>query len=389
MLTKVKIENLKRLTGKWLQRFTSVAGLAALAILAAGCGREDIKVYRVAKETPAQEAQAPSQPAGQGQDQEESPRRLPQWTVPSGWEVRPPASAMHVASFAVTGKDGQTAMVAVTPLPTIVGHEMELVNMWRGQVQLAPVAQEEMGKQGEPVTIGTEKGSVFDMVSEKPVTDSKSLLRITIAMLARGETSWFFKLTGDDALVRKQKPAFLQFLKSINFNATGEPMQFAAAPRPVSTNSKRVPHENSDKPLWTVPSGWQEVPPSQMLAAKFIIPGDNGTKAELNVSQLAGSGGGILPNINRGRNQLGLAPAAEDDLPTQTQSLDVDGGKAMLVDMIGTDPKSGQKMRLIGAVVPQGNQTWFYKLMGNEQVVEREREGFTRFLKTVKYSNAQ
>jgi len=386
MITKVKIEILTRLSEKWFQPFTSVAGLAALAILAAGCGREDIKVYRVAKETPAHEAQAPSQPAGQGQDQEESPRRLPQWTVPSGWEVRPPASAMHVASFAITGKDGQSAMVAVTPLPTIAGHEMELVNMWRGQVQFAPVAQEEMGKQGEPVTIGTEKGSLFDMVSEKPVADSKSLLRITVAMLARGETSWFFKLTGDDALVREQKPAFLQFLKSINFNATGEPMQFAATPHPVSTNSKRVPHENSDKPLWIVPSGWQEVPPSQMLVAKFIIPGDNGTKAELNVGR---AGGGALLNINRWRNQLGLAPATEADLPRQTQSLDVEGGQAMLVDMTGTDPKSGQKTRLIGAIVSQGKLPWFYKLMGNEQVVEREREGFTRFVKTVKYSNTQ
>jgi hypothetical protein len=205
-------------------------------------------------------------------------------------------------------------------------------------------------------------------------------------MLARGDTSWFFKLTGDDALVREQKPAFLQFLKSINFNATGEPMQFAAAPHPVNTNSKRVPHENSEKPIWIVPSGWQEVPPSQMLVAKFIIPGDNGTRAELNVGR---AGGGALLNINRWRNQLGLAPATEADLPRQTQALDVEGGQAMLVDMTGTDPRSGQKTRLIGAIVPQGNLSWFYKLMGNEQVVEREREGFTRFVKTVKYSNTQ
>ena len=94
-------------------------------------------------------------------------------------------------------------------------------------------------------------------------------------------------------------------------------------------------------------------------------------------------------NINRWRNQIGLPPAAEADLPKQIQSLDVEGGQAMLVDMTGTDPRSGQKTRLIGAIVPQGGQTWFYKLMGNEQVVEREREGFTRFLKTVKYSNTQ
>jgi hypothetical protein len=55
------------------------------------------------------------------------------------------------------------------------------------------------------------------------------------------------------------------------------------------------------------------------------------------------------------------------------------------VDFAGTSPQSGQKARLVGAILRQPNQTWFYKLMGDEQVVGREREAFVKFVQTVRY----
>jgi hypothetical protein len=60
----------------------------------------------------------------------------------------------------------------------------------------------------------------------------------------------------------------------------------------------------------------------------------------------------------------------------------------MFVDMTGTDARTGQKARLIGAIVPQANQTWFYKLMGSEQIVAREKDAFSKFVQTAKYPNA-
>ena len=119
-----------------------------------------------------------------------------------------------------------------------------------------------------------------------------------------------------------------------------------------------------------------------MLVAKFVIPGPGGSKAEVNISA---TGGGLLANVNRWRSQLGLAPLTESALANQVQSLDVADGKATLIDMKGTDAKTGQPARLVGLVVPQAQQTWFYKLMGNEQVVEREKEAFTKFVQSTKY----
>ena len=100
-----------------------------------------------------------------------------------------------------------------------------------------------------------------------------------------------------------------------------------------------------------------------------------------------GDGGGLLANLNRWRGQLGLTPVTEADLASQVQPLivTVPDSKAMLAEMAGTDARTGQKTRLLAAVVPQGQQTWFYKLMGNEQVVEQQKEAFTKFVQAVKY----
>ena len=65
--------------------------------------------------------------------------------------------------------------------------------------------------------------------------------------------------------------------------------------------------------------------------------------------------------------------------------IDVPGGQASLVDLSGTDARTGQPTRLIGAIVPQSGQTWFYKLMGDAKVVESQKDAFTQFVQGVKY----
>ena len=63
----------------------------------------------------------------------------------------------------------------------------------------------------------------------------------------------------------------------------------------------------------------------------------------------------------------------------------VEGGKASFVDLSGTDVRTGQQARIVGAIVPQTSQTWFYKLMGDPKIVEAQKDIFTKFVRTVKY----
>lgn len=209
-----------------------VAGVLVISALT-GCNRDETRVYHVPKDD-----SSPSQPApattpdtaipetaapdaatpGTGAPTPDA-TTLPQlhYQLPEGWKEKP-LSEMRVASFAIPGPDGQAADVSAIPLP-IVGRDMELVNLWRSQVQLPPTSDPTAVQQAEPVDIGGEQGRLFEYVSEQPMM-GKSRQRILVAMLTRGEMSWFFKMSGEDAFVSSQKAKFIQFLKSISFVET-------------------------------------------------------------------------------------------------------------------------------------------------------------------------
>ncbi|MGH7970214.1 MAG: hypothetical protein ACREIC_15945, partial [Limisphaerales bacterium] len=199
----------------------------------------------------------------------------------------------------------------------------------------------------------------------------------------------FFKMIGDDEVVAEQKPAFIDFLKSVSFEAPSAQPELPPSHPPIAgsdlMSAQAAPSQGSSegKPSWQVPSDWQETAGGPFLLAKFLIGGDPQTS--VNVSMSAGEGGGLVMNVNRWRGQLGLSPASEDEISKGMNSVETPGGKAMFVELDGTDAKSGQKARLVAAIVPQAGRTWFYKLMGNEQAVEKQKDAFTKFVQTAKY----
>ena len=119
--------------------------------------------------------------------------------------------------------------------------------------------------------------------------------------------------------------------------------------------------------------------------AKFVIAGEGSAQAAVNVSQSAGDGGGLAGNVNRWRGQLGLSPLGAEELAKTGTTVKVNGGNATFVEMSGTDARSGQPAKLVGAIVPQAGQSWFYKLMGDAKLVDANREAFTKFVTTVQY----
>jgi hypothetical protein len=364
---------------------THWAAILSIVIFLAGCERDDVKVYHVAKDDSA--APPPNQMAASDQNSAAQPQL--QWTLPAGWSEKTPGQ-MRVASFTVAGTNGEIADVGVIPLPA-TGQEIQLVNMWRGQLQLSAATNDD----SEAVAIGADSGKLFDIASDATLIDGKFRARILVAMLTSGGTSWFFKMTGEDSFVAAQKGNFLQFLKSVSF-AENVPVSMSGTS--LGNQNILVPNANTivtggmnssggDKPAWTIPAGWQEAPPSEFLVAKFIIAGEGDAKAQVNISQLAGEGGGFLANVNRWRGQLGLPPADASSFPHQNEP-DLAGTTHGMVDFTGTDSKTGKPARLIGAIIPRNGETWFYKLMGDPQIVARQKDAFTKFVQSAKYPNA-
>jgi hypothetical protein len=214
-------------------------------------------------------------------------------------------------------------------------------------------------------------------------------------MSTRGSTSWFFKMVGEESFVEAQKPVFIQFLKSISYSDVAAPGGMDMSQLPPShpdvqgmTPAAAPAADSGDKPTWAVPAGWQTAPLSQFLLAKFAIAGTGDAKAEVNVSALAGEGGGLLANANRWRRQLGLTPFEPADLTAATTTFDASGSQASVVDFTGTDAKTGKPARLVGVVLPVGGQTWFYKLMGDNDVVTQQKDAFVHFIQSAKYPDA-
>ena len=310
--------------------------LLLAVVLVGGCGQDGIKVYSVPKEQPAPMAQA-DLPANQ-------PTTTPQlkWKTPAGWKELP-AGDFRVASFKVTGSDGKQADVSVIPLPGAAGSDLSNVNRWRGQVGQGPVSEEELPKLAQSVEVAAQPATLYEQSGEST--------RILAVIQHREGTAWFFKMTGDSQLVAQEKPAFVEFLKSVQFGGG------AAA----------------GGPKWDAPADWKEVPGGQFLVAKFTIAGDG--QASVNVSTSAGDGGGLAANVNRWRKQIGLGELTGDEVTQSVKTM----GPVTFVEM------RGQKASLVGAIVLQPGQAWFYKLMGDAPVVTAQQEAFIKFVQGVRY----
>ena len=375
-----------------------------LIVAAVGCGRDTVKVYHVDASDAA--APAPTPATTPATPPASMPTTMPdglptpdtsglptlQYTTPAGWGKKAP-SQMRVASFGVS-QDGKQADVSVIPLAGMAGTDPANVNRWRGQVGLAALSDTNIANLAEKVSVGDQPADLYDLTGTVP--GGGEAQRILGVILHRDDMAWFFKMTGEARLVKQQKPVFIAFLKSVSFGApTAAPAaldlsQLPPSHPPISDMTPAAQVSNSDagnKPTWTVPANWSEGQLAQFLVAKFIIAGADGAAAAVNVSSLAGDGGGLLANVNRWRAQLGLAPLAEADL-ANLPVIDASGSKATLIEFSGTDARTGKPAKLFGVVLPLGGQTWFYKLMGDENIVAQQKDALIQFVQSAKYPDA-
>ena len=323
-----------------------------LILLLAGCGREDIRVYTAPKEKPTPPRMAHNHGA-------QKPRPQLSWKLPKGWKESGPGQ-MSVASFSITGPSGQEAQVAITPLTMVAGSEALIVNMWREELSLAKLSEEEVARQFQTVVVGGETGSLFEVTGK--LKKSGEPVSIITVMMHRPDATWFYKLSGDPSLAAAQKPVFIEFLKSIQIKE--------AAPVEMASD------EPSPKTNWQVPAQWKQVPAGQMQVAKFAVPERSGAKAEVFVSVFPSDTGGTLANVNRWRKQVGLPDVNEGELTPLVSPSDAANPGALLVDL------TNNTRRLIGAIVPRDGSFWFYKLLGDAAAVGPEKEAFIAFTKS-------
>ncbi len=206
------------------KRITS--GMLALLLVTAGCRDSEVLDYRISKEN---DADIPT--ANAATTAVPSPAMQPSpalavasgavltWTAPVAWQLKA-LGQMRKGSFTLAGPDAATtADLSITAFPGAVGGELANINRWRGQLSLASITEEELSANVTRAVVAG--GLAFTVVDIAGGGDQPQ--RIIGAMVPFDQAMWFFKLSGPDAFVASQKPAFLSFLQTVKATAPSNP----------------------------------------------------------------------------------------------------------------------------------------------------------------------
>lgn len=142
--------------------------------------------------------------------------------------------------------------------------------------------------------------------------------RILGAVAPTPNATWFFKLTSPADRVDAVKADVLGFFQKLK----------------IEDGQLR----------WTVPQGWVEEKGGAQQREATLRFGDHEPKLELTVVRFQGDGGGMLANLNRWREQLGLDKIEEAGIPTLAKKMDNAAAEVWVVDLIGPQ-RPGAGMR--------------------------------------------
>jgi hypothetical protein len=254
----------------------------------------------------------------------------PEWTLPKGW-MEEPGEGMRFATLQVETSDG-TLEATVTTLPRgeqgDASYALMNVNRWRGQLGLAEIDQAQLD-----------------------------------------HVATHLELDGTKALL-------------IDFEGRLKPGGMGKAPF-ASRQSEQPPGPTdagqSLEPTYDVPSPWNQVAPGAMQKARFEVAA-GGQEAEISIST---AGGELLANVNRWRGQVQLGPIDQDQLLDSARRIDLGDTRGAYFQLVGS------KRTILGVVAPVQGEFWFVKLAGDNDLAERERERFERFVRSIHFRGAE
>ncbi|MSR32087.1 MAG: hypothetical protein EXR99_11325 [Gemmataceae bacterium] len=256
------------------------------------------------------------------------------WATPNGWKAGP-ASDLRFASFLLEEEGAIKLELTVIKLGKESGGLLANVNRWRDQVGLPPVSE-------------------------------AALPKLAVKENIHGSDAFLVDLTGPG----KKGPSMPPFAKT-------NPL-----PRPPAPSPEGMPAVKE----FRKPGSWEQVKNSPLSVATFRLQDQKG-KMDVTVTPLSGRAGGMGENVNRWRGQIGLPPWTAEELHKNTRKIQAGPLEAQCVDLEGSSGP-GQE-RLLGAILENGNDTWFIKARGPAELAASQKQAFEQFVSSLRFEEGR
>ncbi len=275
----------------------------------------------------------------------DSSDETPKWSLPEGWQERG-ASQMRAATLLIPDRGGELEL-AVSSLPLAGSWEDFLVpnvNRWLRQLECESLAKEKILELAAEVT--TESG-----------------------------TATVFQLAGI-------MPAQPRGMGGNPHAGLGIPAPKAASPAPQA----RAAQSRTSELSYSTPTGWQPGEMNSMRKAAFLLPG-GGPSDGVTVTSFPAGGGqmsDVVANVQRWGRQVGVTELTEAEVDELSSPIEVGGFEGTYVEL-SSPGESDRKVSLFVAMVQRQGQVWFFKMLGESELVTSQRAAFREFLASVEF----
>lgn len=140
------------------------------------------------------------------------PSSSAEFVTPAGWEEGRASSIVKARLLKTDGE--QSAQISVTEMPAAANQWLPNAERWAGEIGIDD-SQLDLDSLTDQVTVDGLDGKRIRLVDP-----SGEGTKATIGlMIVRGDSAWFFKLTGNRDLVKQSEKDFNEFLESYRFEA--------------------------------------------------------------------------------------------------------------------------------------------------------------------------
>jgi hypothetical protein len=107
--------------------------------------------------------------------------------------------------------------------------------------------------------------------------------------------------------------------------------------------------------------------------------------AQITITPLSAQSGSLLANVNRWRGQIGLPEIGEMQLQRDLLETEVAGKRCPYADLLGPASAVPHRLRLLAVVAKYGERIWYFKMVGNPELVEQQKSNFEAFLRSIRF----